>query len=291
MGSHILLIENGQSIGLDGRSWAPAPRNAWAGFPFEAHKHICRSEVTHRYNPNTLVFLRDRARGQSRIRSDQHTYELAIAPGQVDIYPAGFHMDYGWWDCTPGRLFALELCASQLHELLQEESDKFRLRTTLSCSDPSLAQLIHCIRNEIRQHCPSGRLFADGLSLALVGYLQARYLATDTVSQTRRRLSKFQIKLIVEFVESHLGSDLRVTDLAGLLDLSPHYFHLLFRTSFDMTPHRYVLQRRIDAAQRMLGTELPISDIAYSLGFSSQAHFTQTFRRYTGSTPARLRRT
>lgn len=290
MGSHILLVENGRAIGLDGRAWAPAPRNAWTGFPFEVHKHICRSEVTHRYNPNALVFLRDRAYGQSRIRSDQHTYNLTIAPGQVDIYPAGFQMDHGWWDCTPGRLFAVELCASQLRELLHEDSDRFRLRMTLSDCDPSLAQLIRCIRTEIKQQCPSGRLFADGLSLALVGYLQAKYPATGTVMQKTHRLSKFQIKLIVEFVESHLGSDLSVTELAALIDLSPHYFHLLFRTSFGMTPHRYVLQRRMEGARRMLRTKTPITDIAYSLGFSSQAHFTQAFRRYTGSTPARLRR-
>ncbi len=291
MSSHIQLVENGHAIGLDGSAWAPVPRNAWAGFPFEVHKHVCRSEVTHRYNPNALVFLRDRACGQSRIRSDQHTYNLTIAPGQIDIYPAGFKMDYGWWDCTPGRLLAVELCASQLRELLHEESDRFRLRITLSGCDPSLAQLIRCIRTEVKQHCPSGRLFADGLSLALVGYLQARYPATDTVSQTRHRLSKSQVKLIREFVESRLGSDLRVTELAALVDLSPHYFHLLFRTSFGMTPHRFVLERRMEGARRMLRTETPITDIAYSLGFSSQAHFTQAFRRYTGSTPARLRRT
>jgi AraC family transcriptional regulator len=291
MGSHIQLFENGRAIGLDGRPWSPAPRNAWTGFPFEVHKHICRSEVTHRYNPNALVFLHDRACGQSRIRSAQHTYDLTIAPGQIDIYPAGFQMDYGWWDCTPGRLCAIELCAQQLRELLEEDSDQFGLRITLSGCDPSLAQLLRCIRTEIKQHCPSGKLFADGLSLALVGYLKARYPATDTVPQTRGRLSKAQVKLIVEFVEGHLGSDLRVTELAALLDLSPHYFHLLFRTSFGMTPHRYVLQRRMEAARRMLRTETPITDIAYSLGFSSQAHFTQAFRRHTGSTPARVRRT
>ena len=289
MSSHIQLVENGHAIGLDGSAWAPAPRNAWAGFPFEVHKHVCRSEVTHRYNPNALVFLRDRACGQSRIRSDHHTYNLTIAPGQIDIYPAGFQMDYGWWDCTPGRLLAVELCASQLRELLHEESDQFRLRIALSGCDPSLGQLIRCNRSEVKQHCPSGRLFADGLSLALVGYLQARYPATDTASQTRHRLSKSQVKLIREFVELHLGSDLRITELAALVDLSPRYFHLLFRTSFGMTPHRFVLERRLEGARRMLRTETPITDIAYSLGFSSQAHFTQAFRRYTGSTPARLR--
>lgn len=289
MSSHIQLVESGRVIGLDGRTWAPMPVNAWTGFPFEVHKHMRKGEVAHRYNPNPLVFLRNGAWGRSRIVSDKNTYDLAVAPGQVDVFPAGFRMNHGSWDCTPGQLFAVELCALPLHELLQEESDLFRLRATLSACDPALAQLLDSIRTEIEQGCPSGRLFADGLSLALVGYLQARYAAADTASQARHRLSQAQIKRIAEFVEAHLGADLRVTELAALVKLSPHYFTRLFRTSFGMTPHRYVLQRRLEAARRMLGTETAIADIAYSLGFSSQAHFTQAFRRYIGTTPARLR--
>ena len=289
MSSHIQLVESGRVIGLDGRPWAPLPVNAWTGFPFEAHKHMRKGEVAHRYNPNPLVFLRYGASGHARIVSDKHTYDLTVAPGQIDVFPAGFRMDHGWWDCTPGQLLAVELCALPLHELLHEEGDLFRLRTTLSGCDPSLAQMIECIRTEIDQGCPSGRLFADGLSLALVGYLQARYSATDATSQPRHSLSQPQIKLIAEFVEAHLGANLRVTQLAALVHLSPHYFTRLFRTSFGMTPHRYVLQRRLEAARRMLRTDTSIADIAYSLGFSSQAHFTQAFRRHTGSTPARLR--
>lgn len=289
MGSHIQLVENGNVIGLDGRPWAPTPPNAWTGFPVEVHKHMCRGEVTHRYNPNPLVFLRDRARGQSQILSDRHTYNLTIAPGQVDIFPAGFQMDHGWWDCTPGRLFAIELCALQLRELLHEESEQFRLQLTLSGCDKFLIQLFHCIRAEIKQGCPSGRLFADGLSLALVAYLRAKYSATHEVSRSTHRLSKAQANLISEFVDEHLGADLRVTQLAAVVNLSPHYFTGLFRTSFGTTPHRYVLQRRLEAARRMLKTPVSIAEIAYSLGFSSQAHFTQVFRRLTGNTPARLR--
>ena len=290
MGSHIQLVENGRVIGLDGRPWAPMPVNAWSGFPFEVHKHMSRGEVTHRYNPNALVFLRFRASGQARILSDRQTYNLTIAPGQVDVFPAGFEMDHGWWDCTPGRLFAVELCAPQVRELLHDESDQFRLRMTLSGCDAFLSQLVHCMRSEIKQGCPSGRLFADGLSLALVAYLRARHAATNAYSpSSRHRLSHDQANLIREFVEAHLDEDLRVTQLADLVKLSPHYFTGLFKASFGMTPHRYVLQRRLEAARRMLKTDLSIADIAYSLGFSSQAHFTHAFRRYTGSTPSRLR--
>jgi AraC family transcriptional regulator len=289
MSSHIQLVEDGRVIGLDGHAWAPARVNTWTGLPFEMHEHMRKGEVAHRYNPNPLVFVRYGARGQSRIVSEKRTYDLTIDCGQVDVFPAGFQMDHGWWDCTPGQLIAVELSAETLHELLQEEGKRFKLKTTLSGCDPSLARLISCIRTEIMQGCLSGGLFADGLSLALVGYLQTRHAAIDAAPPPRHRLSKAQVKLLSDFVEARLGSDLRVVNLAAVVNLSPHYLTRLFSASFGMTPHRYVLQRRLEAGRRMLKTDAPIAHVAYSLGFSSQAHFTAAFRRYTGSTPARLR--
>ena len=289
MSSHIQLVENERVIGLDGRAWAATPVNDWVGFPFEVHGHMRHGEVAHRYNPNPLIFLRYGARGSSRILSGEQTYDLTVAPGQIDIYPAGFEMDHGSWRCTPGKLLAIELSELLLRRLLQDGGDRLRVRTTLSASDGSLAALVECVHAEVERGCPSGKLFADGLSLALVGYLQAGYSVTRREALPTHRLSKSQIKLIGEFVESHLGSDLRVTQLAALVKLSPHYFARQFRAAFGMTPHQYVLERRLEAARRMLRSDMAIADIAYALGFSSQAHFTQAFRRRIGSTPARQR--
>jgi hypothetical protein len=84
MSSHIQLVEDGRVIGLDGRPWAPMPVNAWTGFPFEAHKHMRKGEVAHRYNPNPLVFLRHGARGQARI-----FYRFYLIPGMGHSFSNG----------------------------------------------------------------------------------------------------------------------------------------------------------------------------------------------------------
>jgi len=289
--SHIQLVECGRVIGLDGRPWNPSPRNGWAGFPCELHKHMRRGEVVERYNPNPLVFLRRSAVGASRIQSGRETYSLDIAPGQIDVFPAGFQMDRGWWDCTPGRLIAVELCALQMRALLPESREGLHLDLELSGRDDLLVKLIECIRVEIDEGCPSGKLFADGLCLALVGHLQARYSRKKAAWPLHLRMSKSQVARISDYVEAHIGSDLRVSQLAALVDLSPQHFSRLFKVSVGMTPHRYIMRRRVEAAQRLLRTDATIADIAYVLGFSSQAHFTQVFRRQVGATPSHLRST
>jgi AraC-like DNA-binding protein len=72
--------------------------------------------------------------------------------------------------------------------------------------------------------------------------------------------------------------------------LSVFHFARAFRQSFGMPPHSYLLRRRIERADRLLEqTELSLSEIALSTGFSDQSHFAKHFRRLTGMTPSTAR--
>jgi hypothetical protein len=101
MASHIPLVEDDHVIGIDGKPLAPLPVNAWAGLPFEIHPHMRKGAVAHRYNPHPLLLVHVLSHGRSRIRSGHTVFDLALAPGQVDVFCVGFHMDHGSWDCTP----------------------------------------------------------------------------------------------------------------------------------------------------------------------------------------------
>lgn len=289
MASHIQLVENGRLIGLDGKPWAAAPVNAWAGFPCEVHRHMRRGEVADRHNPHPLVFVRYDACGRSRIVSGARVYELEIAPRQVDVFAAGFRMDHGTWDCTPGALVSIALRGG----VLAGNDDAPSLRTTLCGHDETLARVVDCIRREIEAGCPSGSLFAEGLSLALVARLQAVHAeATSPGASTPvDRLADPIRRRLVDHIEAHLGADLRIAALAGVAGLPTVRFVRDFRLTFGTTPHRYVMQRRLERARAMLKTTAsPLAEIAYALGFSSQAHFTASFRRRFGVTPGRIRR-
>jgi transcriptional regulator GlxA family with amidase domain len=69
-----------------------------------------------------------------------------------------------------------------------------------------------------------------------------------------------------------------------------HHFARAFKQTIGMPPHCYVLQRRIEHAQQMLrNTQLPLSEIALSAGFSDQSHLARHFRRMTGTSPSLVR--
>jgi len=101
-------------------------------------------------------------------------------------------------------------------------------------------------------------------------------------------LSPMQVSRVREYIRVHLASDLGLAEMAGQVNLSPHYFSMLFKHAVGVSPYHYVLQERIREAQRLLAVGgMSISELALNLGFSDQSHFSRAFRRMTGTTPKR----
>jgi AraC-like DNA-binding protein len=68
------------------------------------------------------------------------------------------------------------------------------------------------------------------------------------------------------------------------------HFAAQFRAATGVRPHDYVLERRIDRARTLLREEdMPLVEVALSVGFQTQAHFTTVFRRLVGEAPGRWR--
>jgi AraC-like DNA-binding protein len=63
-----------------------------------------------------------------------------------------------------------------------------------------------------------------------------------------------------------------------------------FRLATGVSPHAYIIKRKVErATQLLLDEAFSIVDIALLLDFSSQAHFTQVFKKIIGNTPHRWR--
>jgi len=290
MASHIPLFEDDHVIGLDGKPLAPLPVNDWMGLPFEVHPHMRKAEVAHRTNPQPLLLVHVRSRGLSRIRSGRTVFDLRLEPGQVDVFSAGFRMDHGWWDCTPGEVLAIAIDPERTRRYLHDDGAFVDLSTRLAVRDGVLERLLAGVRNEVDAGCPSGPLFAEGVSLALLARLRACYAERCAPEPSVRKLSPAQSRATIDFIEANLGAGLSVARLAAQVAMSPYTFSKRFKSTFAVTPHSFVLSRRIDHAEALLHGTRSLSEIALALGFASQSHFTEAFRRRTGRTPLAARR-
>jgi AraC family transcriptional regulator len=92
-------------------------------------------------------------------------------------------------------------------------------------------------------------------------------------------------------IDEHLGDNLMLVTLANVAGVSASYFGHLFRNSFVVAPHQYLLKRRLDRARTLLrNNRQSIAEIASVTGFSDQGHLTRHFKRQFGVTPQECRR-
>ncbi len=113
---------------------------------------------------------------------------------------------------------------------------------------------------------------------------------TPTIEFKRKGLTHLQLQQVLDYVQTHLDRDLSLAELAETLNLSPTYFATAFKQEIEVSPHQYVIQQRVERAKLMLSkTDLAIADIALQVGFSSQSHLNQQFKRLTGMTPKQVR--
>jgi AraC-like DNA-binding protein len=114
--------------------------------------------------------------------------------------------------------------------------------------------------------------------------------AVSTMGRGQAGLSRESRELIEEYIDTHLDTALELDKLAALVGLSPSYFTRSFYKSFGSTPHRYVVHCRVLRAQElMLATQLPLTEIALTVGFADQSHFSRRFAQIVGVTPGAFR--
>ena len=98
------------------------------------------------------------------------------------------------------------------------------------------------------------------------------------------------LRRVREHVETHLEETISLVTLAEIAGLSMYHFARACKQSEGVTPHEYIVQRRVRHGLELLaGTELPLSEIALASGFSDQSHFARRFREHVGVTPSSYR--
>lgn len=98
------------------------------------------------------------------------------------------------------------------------------------------------------------------------------------------------LRQLEDFIDCHLDCPLNVDELASSVGISISHFSRCFRNSVGLTPHTYVMRRRLVRAQDLLlGTNMALSEVALSTGFSDQSHFSRKFHQFMGLPPRSFR--
>jgi AraC-like DNA-binding protein len=98
------------------------------------------------------------------------------------------------------------------------------------------------------------------------------------------------LRRVKEHIDAHLDSALNIGELAASVGMSGSHFSRSFFRSVGLTPHRYVMRRRLTRAHDLLvQTDLAMAEVALATGFADQSHFCRRFREFTGLPPRSFR--
>lgn len=216
---------------------------------------------------------------------DGKRYERLQAHGDADIVAAG--VDGEWVDqsdCTVLRIWIDHDFATSFYERLELSPARTEFRTRLQMRDSRFQHLAWALHDELQAGNTGDAVFAESLCSAML----VRLLGDLPALEGRRKaLAPAAAARVVDHIESSLDQRLTLADLATLLDISVPHFKVLFRETFGMPVHRYIVQRRVERAQALLSTgRFSAAQAALEAGFAHQSHMAHWMTRLLGIGPS-----
>jgi AraC-like DNA-binding protein len=162
---------------------------------------------------------------------------------------------------------------------------------SLGFRDSVMYGLANALLDPVEHASERSTLFIDHVALAFFAHVIRTYgHAPISDDLPPGALSPWQIRRVLDFLSAHLSEDPTVAELARECGLSPGYFSRAFRLTTGITPHQWLIRKRVERArQLLLGNGLGLADIALVCGFVDQSHFTRVFAKFEGQSPGKWR--
>jgi AraC-like DNA-binding protein len=162
----------------------------------------------------------------------------------------------------------------------------------LQANDPVIQNLAHCLLPAFEHPESASRLFLEHVALAALTHITGKYSDVSLATSVRGGLAPWQIRRAKELLASRLDGDITLEALARECGLSRSHFSRAFKRSTGRSPHRWMMEQRLERACAMMASSnASLAEVAEACGFSDQSHFSRCFASSFGTPPSRWRRT
>jgi AraC family transcriptional regulator len=220
--------------------------------------------------------------------------------GHVVFTPAGEPVHYVHAEMVDGLYLDLE---PQWVEEVAESLGLTREQATLYDQLGRVDPVVERIGLELLREADSvalgtaglgSRLYVESLTLQLTIHLLRHYTQPEPRDDGQRVAREVVLPLpasprlqpAFDYIQAHLAEDLTLRELAATVHLSPFHFARVFKQATGLSPHQYLLRRRVQRAQQLLGNPaVTVAEAAQAVGFADHSHLTRHFKRLTGAPP------
>jgi AraC family transcriptional regulator len=245
---------------------------------------------------NTVIAIHIGPPAKIACRRGGRWFRGTAVHGDIDIIPSNTPARWEMFEKNHTAELLVSLPQSLLDSTIEGMSRSafpIELRNRHQIRDSELETLCWAIQREMQAGYPSGRLYLDGIGLAVASRLVARHSANGKVHDLSNGvLSGRRLKQVLAFIEDQLADDLSLEQIASVAGLSSSHTRTLFRRAMHVPIHQFIIQRRVELGRSLLlHSSLPIADVAQAAGFAHQSHMARHMRKNLGVTPRDLRHT
>jgi AraC-like DNA-binding protein len=240
-----------------------------------------------------------------------YAFHVALRPTATDLWIDGKH--HSATSISPGATFLFDLSSdpishihqpfdilrfyisqASLDELAYSEGNgwtKTLISRQLGVHDRTMHALATALLDRIELAHERSTLFVDHIALAFYAHVTESYgnvTGPDTVIPGQ--LSPWQLRRSIDFIASNLDGDPTIAHLAQECGLSSGYFARAFRRTTGVTPHQWLIRKRVERAQELLlRGRIGLAEVAVVCGFVDQSHLSRVFAKFAGVSPGRWR--
>ena len=227
-------------------------------------------------------------------QSGDDTRVLKTSPGDIWINPPGTPFSHDISEPCYFTILAVEEAVFLESAAMNLKGKSLQFLNNYNVHDETIKGIIDLFMLEAEGGGRNGTAYIKNL-LALLSthYINnySNYADLKNSGLSRSRFDQQQLVRIDQYIDEHLSQSISVDELADLLGCSKFYFLREFKKLSEVTPYQYIISRRLQRAKQLLLQEgSVISDVAMSLGFNDQAHFTRAFKKEFLVTPGQFRK-
>ncbi len=228
-------------------------------------------------------------------RRNERAHEGIKITGAVDVIPAGTPAYFRMGAASEHTCMLItDRFVRRVAQEAGADPDRFEIAPFFDTPDPHTERVGLSLLSEMKTGGLGGELLAESLANVLALHLVRHHssLGRRSKRMTERGggFSRRALGRATDYVNDNLSRKLTLAEMAGAARMSPYHFARSFKAATGLSPHRYVIQRRVERAKALLAdTDLTIAEVAKAVGFANQSHLAFHVRRLLGVSPKTLR--
>ena len=187
--------------------------------------------------------------------------------------------------CSGTSMLGIAIDLSSLEESLGEKFivEDFMSAASVFHKDPLLTSVLTALWRDAEVNGLTSAFFEHGLLIVLKQL--ASYRTKESAVQLAKPLSDKMLKRTLEYINSQIYSDIRVSALAKYVNLDIRTFTRSFRSATGYAPFEYITMRRMEIAKDLLLKGYSVTETSMIVGYSNPSKFSAAFRRLNGCAP------